>query len=544
MNQVLEIKNLSVSFETSQGEAEAVRNVSLSLKRGEVLAVVGESGSGKSVLCKSILKALPGTGRITAGSVLIHGKDVSGYREREMRRLRGTVCSMVFQDSLQSLNPSMTIGSQIAEAVREHQRTLTKEEVDQRVIELMELCGIDRARERMGMYPYQFSGGMRQRSVLAAALAGNPEILIADEPTTALDVTIQKQILDLLKKIQKEFGMAILFVSHDLGVVAQMADRIAVMYAGEVVETGTAEEIFYASKHPYTRKLLHSLDFSSERRKECVHRQREGEVLLEVRHLTHQFPLTRRTGIRVLDDVSFQIYKGEIFGLVGESGSGKSTIAKCIMNLCRPDSGEIYYRGINVCDRKAFRKNRSWLQSGRQMIFQDSASSLNQKMRVRDIVKEPMQIQRRKPLRGTQEAEVEFQIKSVGLEETVLERYSGELSGGQRQRVAIARALSMEPEFLAADEPTASLDALSRGQIVELFRYLQKEHGFSFLFIAHDLAMMRYLCDRVGVLHEGKLVEVAETEELFLHPRHPYTRELLSAISMPKFLRKKEGMTG
>ena len=649
MTELLEVKNLSVSFETDRGEVQAVRDVSFTLQPGETLAIVGESGCGKSALCKSIMKLLPASARIKSGSICVNGVEISGYREREMQKLRGKLFSMVLQDPLTALNPTMSVGAQIAEAVRVHQPKISREAVHDRVLELMRLVEIDRAQERMNLYPYSFSGGMRQRCVLAIALAGSPAILFADEPTTALDVTIQAQILKLLRHIQQELGMASVLVTHDLGVAAQAADRVAVMYAGKIVEMGTAEEIFRDPRHPYTWGLMQALpSFSKDRetldaipgmppalidppkgdafacrnpyalvidyeeeppmfrvsdthcaatwllderapkitppialpayffsQKEAsgvqklsqkgasgvqklsqkgapgvekpaaeqggnadgnegeepgadVSREISEEILLDVQHLTHTFALDKKSAVTAVDDISFQIKRGEIFGLVGESGSGKSTVARCIMNIYQP-RGRILYQGIDTCDREAFRANRKMLQSVRQIIFQDSDSSLNQRMKVCNIITEPMKIQHRIPPRGSYRAEAAFQMHYVGLDERYLDRHPFELSGGQRQRVAIARALTMEPELLVADEPIAALDVSIQAQIVNLFRHLQKEHGFSFLFIAHDLAMVRFLCDRVGVMRQGKLVEVGETKRLFAAPQHPYTKALLDA---------------
>ena len=627
MTELLEVKNLSVSFETDQGEVQAVRDVSFTLRPGETLAIVGESGCGKSALCKSIMKLLPASARIKSGSICVNGVEISGYREREMQKLRGKLFSMVLQDPLTALNPTMSVGAQIAEAVRVHQPKISRKAVHDRVLELMRLVEIDRAQELMNLYPYSFSGGMRQRCVLAIALAGSPAILFADEPTTALDVTIQAQILKLLRDIQQTLGMASVLVTHDLGVAAQAADRVAVMYAGKIVETGTAEEIFRDPRHPYTWGLMQALpSFSKDRETldaipgmppalidppkgdafacrnpyalaidyeeeppmfrvsdthyaatwllderapkitppialpvyifpqkgapgvqkpaeeqggnedrnegEELHadagRETSDEILLDVQHLTHTFLPDKKRAVTAVDDISFRIKRGEIFGLVGESGSGKSTVARCIMNIYQP-RGRILYRGIDTCDREAFRANRKMLQSVRQIIFQDSDSSLNQRMKVCDIITEPMKIQHRIPPRGSYRAEAAFQMHYVGLDERYLDRHPFELSGGQKQRVAIARALTMEPELLVADEPIAALDVSIQAQIVNLFRHLQKEHGFSFLFIAHDLAMVRFLCDRVGVMRQGKLVEVGETKRLFAAPQHPYTKALLDA---------------
>ena len=651
MENLLEVRNLSVSFDTCEGEVKAVRDVSFSLKKGEVLAIVGESGCGKSVLCKSIMKLLPKAARIKEGRILANGVDITGYRERDMWKMRGKFFSMILQDPMTSLNPTIPVGRQIAEAVSIHHQRKKREEVYRKALSLMELVGIERPKERYKMYPWHFSGGMRQRCVLAIALAGEPQILFADEPTTALDVTIQAQILDLLCDIQKRLGMAVILVSHDLGVVARAADRVAVMYAGKIVETGRAEEVFYDPRHPYTWGLLRSLpaftrpdeeiytipgipptlfnlpkgdafasrneyalaiDYKEEppmfqisdthyaatwlldirapkvknpaagrgtfapdgyrqiyirrslsgedaregasaekvksgsflsnassaavpqaRPAVCAEERNENNVILDVRHLTHQFKMGKGAVVPAVNDISFQIRKGEVFGLVGESGCGKSTVARCVMNIYRPAGGSIWYQGIDICDEKQVRKHRKMLQTRRQLIFQDAAGGLNQRMKVARIIEEPMRIHHVKTPRGSYRGEAQFQMKYVGLDASYLNKYPSELSGGMRQRAAIARALSMEPEFLVADEPIASLDVSIQAQIINLFKHLQKEHGFTFLFIAHDLSVVRFLCDRVGVMYRGRLVEVAPTEKLFKTPLHPYTKALLSAIPVP-----------
>lgn len=628
MSELLDIKNVSVTIDTDAGKVEAVRDLSLKLHDGEILAVVGESGCGKSMLCKTIMKLLPPNAKIEKGSILVNGTDIAGYSEKDMYKLRGKLFSMIFQDPMTALNPTMPVGRQIAEAVRLHNPGMAKEAVYVRVIELMDRMGIAHAQERYSLYPYHFSGGMRQRIVMAVALAGNPKILLADEPTTALDVTIQAQILGLLKEIQKQFHMATILVSHDLGVVARAADSVAVMYAGKIVETGKAEEVFYDPRHPYTWGLLqahpalakeggrlhaipgmpptlinpppgdafagrnaYALAIDYEKQPpmfqvsdthyaaswllhpdapqiknpikgagnvsiykkgyidvqektvpwpsiekmghENCKKQQNRDILVDIQHISHKFQLTKKTMLRVLDDVSFQIRRGEIFGLVGESGSGKSTIAKCIMNIYKPADGQIFYEDINIYDKKQFKKNKIRLQAKRQLIFQDSATSLNQGMKVVDLIKEPMAIHHIRPPRNSYRAEAAFQLHYVGMDESYLDKYPFELSGGQRQRVAIARALAMEPELLVADEPVSSLDVSMQAQIVNLFCHLREEHGFSILFIAHDLSMVNYLCDRVGVMYHGKLVEIAPCRELFQNPQHPYTRALLSAICIP-----------
>lgn len=612
MKDLLEVNNLSLSFFTPKGEVEAIRKVSLSLKKGEVLAIVGESGCGKSVLCKSIMKLLPESARIKEGGIWVNGVDITRYQEREMQKIRGKMFSMIFQNPMTALNPTKTIGKQIEEAICLHHPGLSRQERYERVLELMELVGMDEAEKKEKQYPHHFSGGMRQRSVIAIALASAPRILLADEPTTALDVTTQAQILKLLKEIQKKLGLATLFVSHDLGVVAKVADRVAVMYAGKIIETGTVREIFSSPCHPYTWGLLHSLpylaqkgeplytipgmppdmlnpprgdafacrnhyalaidyeempplfkvsdthyaatwllhpdaprieppcfkkaedsrSFQVQKSKSKDSKEQDSRILLEVDHLTCGF-YHKRNSIKAVDQVSFQIRQGEIFGLVGESGCGKSTLARCIMNLYRPWEGKILYRGINTCDAGQFRANRKMLQTTRQLIFQDSLSSLNERMKVVDIIVEPMKLAGISPPRGSYRKEAAFQLFHLGLSEEYLDRYPPQLSGGMRQRVAIARALSMEPKLLVADEPIASLDVSIQAQLINLFKHLQAEHGFTFLFIAHDLSVVRYLCDRVGVMQEGKLVEVADTETLFSAPTHPYTKALLSAIPVP-----------
>lgn len=612
MSNLLTINNLSVGIDTPDGKVEAVRDVSLSLQKGEVLALVGESGCGKSMLCKSIMKLLPKHAAIEQGCIVVDGTDITRYTEHDMVGLRGKLFSMIFQDPMSALNSTMTIGAQIAEAVLIHHRKMSQEEVYRRVIQLMELVGIEHPHERYKLYPYHFSGGMLQRCVMAIALAGDPKILLADEPTTALDVTIQAQILDLLRDIQKKLGTATILVSHDLGAVARAADRVAIMYAGKIVEIGTSKEVYRDPRHPYTWGLLQALPAFANGQKlytipgmpptlieppkgdafacrndyalaidyekeppmfritdthyaatwllderapkiscpigggngshtatcSVLHHSREDttklhDPFISVEHLTHLFRLSKKTVIRAVDDISFQIKRGEILGLVGESGSGKSTVARCIMNIYQTASGSIFYEDIDTCDPTQYRTHKRRLERERQLIFQDSASSLNQRMKVADIIAEPMAIHKISPPRGSLRAEAAFQLHYVGMDESYLNKYPSELSGGQRQRVAIARALSMEPKLLVADEPIASLDVSIQAQIINLFRHLQEEHGFSILFIAHDLAIVEYLCDRVGVMYQGKLVELAPTGDLFQHPCHPYTKALLSAIPIP-----------
>lgn len=547
IEEILAVKHLSVEFQTSDGKKQVVKDVSLSLRQGEVLALVGESGCGKTVLCRSILKLLPKSASVTGEAIQYKDQNLIGYNEKEMQQIRGQGISMVFQDPQSTLNPTMTVGSQIEEAILLHEKAL-KQKKEQKVFEknkkksareqaitLMKLVGIKDAEQRYDLYPYHFSGGMRQRCVLATALASNPRILIADEPTTALDVTIQAEILQLLKKLQKELKLSILFITHDLGVVAQIADRVAVMQDGNIVELEEAKQLFTAPKHSYTKKLLHDHPYYMHRNEsELISESELHEKLVEISHLSYSYPLDRKRVFQAVKDVSFEIRRDEIFGLVGESGSGKSTVGKCLMGILSPEAETFSYDGINLLDKKAKKKNARRLQKERQMIFQDSTSSLNQKMKVEKILAEPLEIHKVFSDKKEQHDFLCKMMEEVELEKEQLQMWPSELSGGQRQRVAIARAFAMKPKFLIADEPIASLDVTTQAQMVKLFRHLQREHDCAILFIAHDLSMVGLLCDRVGVMKDGKLVEIGETEQVFEHPQHSYTKKLLEAIPIPE----------
>ena len=547
IEEILAVKHLSVEFQTSDGKKQVVKDVSLSLRQGEVLALVGESGCGKTVLCRSIVKLLPKSASVTGEAIQYKDQNLIRYNEKEMQQIRGQGIAMVFQDPQGTLNPTMTVGSQIEEAILLHENALKqkkrekdfeknkKKSAKERAIELMELVGIKDAEQRYDLYPYHFSGGMRQRCVLAIALASNPKLLIADEPTTALDVTIQAEILKLLKKLQKELNLSILFITHDLGVVAQIANRVAVMQNGNIVEFEEAKQLFTAPKHSYTKKLLHDHPYYMHRNEsELISESELHEKLVEISHLSYSYPLDRKRVFQAVKDVSFEIRRDEIFGLVGESGSGKSTVGKCLMGILSPEAETFSYDGINLLDKKAKKKNARRLQKERQMIFQDSTSSLNQKMKVEKILAEPLEIHKVFSDKKEQHDFLCEMMEEVELQEEQLQVRPPELSGGQRQRVAIARAFAMKPKLLIADEPIASLDVTTQAQMVKLFRHLQREHDCAILFIAHDLSMVRLLCDRVGVMKDGRLVEVGKTDQVFEHPQHLYTKKLLEAIPIPE----------
>ena len=537
IEEILAVKHLSVEFQTPDGKKQVVKDVSLSLRQGEVLALVGESGCGKTVLCRSILKLLPKSASVTGEAVQYKDQNLIRYNEKEMQQIRGQGIAMVFQDPQGTLNPTMTVGSQIEEAILLHENALKqkkrekdfeknkKKSAKERAIELMELVGIKDAEQRYDLYPYHFSGGMRQRCVLAIALASNPKLLIADEPTTALDVTIQAEILKLLKKLQKELNLSILFITHDLGVVAQIANRVAVMQNGNIVEFEEAKQLFTAPKHSYTKKLLHDHPYYMHRNEsELISESELHEKLVEISHLSYAYPLDRKRVFQAVKDVSFEIRRDEIFGLVGESGSGKSTVGKCLMGILSPEAETLSYDGINLLDKKAKKKNARRLQKERQMIFQDSTSSLNQKIKVEKILAEPLEIHKVFSDKKEQHDFLCEMMEEVELQEEQLHVWPPELSGGQRQK----------PKLLIADEPIASLDVTTQAQMVKLFRHLQREHDCAILFIAHDLSMVRLLCDRVGVMKDGKLVELGETEQVFEHPQHLYTKKLLEAIPIPE----------
>ncbi len=532
---LLSVEHLSVHFHTREGVVRAVDDVSFSVEPGQVLGIVGESGSGKSVACYSLLGLIPmPPGRIESGRADFDGTDLLSLSEKQLRAIRGRRISMVFQDPMTSLNPYMRIGDQLMESLRQHHR-VDKKAARERAILSLEEVGIREARQRIDNYPHEFSGGMRQRVMIAMALITEPELLIADEPTTALDVTVQAQILELIKELQRRRNLTVVFISHDLGVVAGLADHILVMKSGQVVEAGPPKQIFRAPEHPYTRQLIEAIPTTAKSAVGTL----EDTPLLDVRELYTAFPVYKGmffprevSRVEAVKSVSLSVRKGEILGLVGESGSGKSTLGRSIMRLVDSQSGDVWLDGKSL---SALRKGE--LKRARrdfQMIFQDPYASLNPRMTVFDTLAEPLLLHGLAD-RGNLREQVNQLMDDVGLARSAVRKYPHEFSGGQRQRVAIARALAVRPRLIVADEPVSALDVTIQAQILDLLLELTRRHGLTMLFISHDLAVVRYLCDRVAVMKQGDIVEQGETEALFSHPQHPYTRALLDAIPSVDF---------
>jgi len=532
---LLSIRDLQVSFATEGGLVEAVAGVSFDLAPGEVLAIVGESGSGKSVTAQTILGLTRSPNARIEGSVLLGGSDLVAAGEAELQKVRGERIGMVFQDPMTSLNPVYRVGDQIVEAIRAHRDRIGNKEARALAVTMLDSVGIPEAQRRVDSYPHEFSGGMRQRAMIAMALALEPEILIADEPTTALDVTVQAQILDLLRRLNRERNLATILITHDLGVVAEVADRVLVMHEGRIVERGGLDEIFYSPKEQYTRDLLGAvirLDQPPPQRP-----VRDRSPLLEVTDLTKSFAVRRGTllnrgddEVRAVDGVSFRIESGETLGLVGESGCGKSTLSRAILQLTKPTSGSVRFEGREIAglSRRAMQPLRREM----QMVFQDPYASLNPRKRVAQIVGEPLRLQGvagGAELRG----EVGRLLDRVGLSPEHADRYPHEFSGGQRQRVGIARALALRPKLIVADEPVSALDVSIRAQILDLLADLQEEMGLSYLFIAHDIGVVRHVSDRIAVMQAGKIVEEGTAEQVCERPVHPYTRTLLAAVPVP-----------
>jgi len=523
---LLSVNNLSI--ELAYDNTALVKQVSFEINSGEIFALVGESGSGKSLTALSIMRLLPDALKISDGKVQLAQQQLFSMTEQMMNGVRGKDIAMIFQDPQTSLNPVQTIKQQIGEVLRLHQG-LTLIEAQPRIIELLTEVGIPEPQSRLNWYPHQLSGGQKQRVMIAIALACNAKLLIADEPTTALDVTIQKQVLTLLKQLCKRHQLALLLITHDMGVVFEMADTVAVMRQGEIVERNNTNDFFKAPQHPYSQQLIASLPDGS-----YFSNQAGEQPLLEVSDLHVWFE--QRKGLlqrvsshtKAVDGISFVINQGETLALVGESGSGKTTAGQAILNLTKATKGNIVFNGQSTAQLsdRAFMPYRKDI----QVIFQDPFSSMNPRMTINDIIEEGMvslKVERNKQRRRQQ---IKALIKRVGLEPEHLTRYPHEFSGGQRQRIAIARALAVKPKLIICDEPTSALDVSIRGQVLELLLELQLEHGLSYLFITHDLSLIPHLAHKIAVMKEGKIVEQGHTKQVMQNPQHDYTKELLSAV--------------
>jgi peptide/nickel transport system ATP-binding protein len=531
---LLEVRDLAVSFATDQGTVRAVEGVSFDLAPGEVLAIVGESGSGKSVTAQTVVGLTRSPNAHISGSALLRGEELIDAPESRLQRVRGARIAMVFQDPMTSLNPVYRVGYQLVEAIRAH-RDLGAAEARELAIEMLDSVGIADPQRRVDSYPHEFSGGMRQRAMIAMALALEPEVLIADEPTTALDVTVQAQILALLARLNRERGLATVLITHDLGVVAAVADRVLVMHEGRIVERGSVDDIFYAPKDPYTRKLLGAvLRLDQPPPARPAH---PPAPLLEVAGLVKEFGLRRRLfgaggsdRVRAVDDVSLTVERGETLGLVGESGSGKSTLCRAILRLVEPTSGSIRFEGREIGGLS--RSQMQPLRRQMQMIFQDPYASLNPRKRVGRIVGDPLATQ---GIAGGAELRrrVDELLERVGLERAHYNRYPHEFSGGQRQRIGIARALALKPKLIVADEPVSALDVSIRAQILDLLTELQKEHALAYVFVAHDIGVVRHVSDRIAVMHGGRIVEQGPADQVCERPSDPYTQQLLAAVPIP-----------
>ena len=610
---LLSARDVEVTFSLRGNKLTAIRRTSLDLYEGETLAIVGESGSGKSVFTKCFVGMLDKNGSITNGSIMYQGEDLAQFSEKDWLRIRGRKIAMVTQDPMTSLNPLKTIGYQIQESVELHQG-LRGAAAKKEVLRILEAVGIPDPERRYKQYPHEFSGGMRQRVVIAIAVACRPQILICDEPTTALDVTIQAQILDLIRRLQKEQNMTIIYITHDLGVVANVADRVAVMYGGQIIEIGMANEVFFEPLHPYTWALLSALpqlgvkgeklpaidgtppnlfnkivgDAFAPRNKHALnidfleeppmyevtathevkawlrdprapkveqphaikllesqdgkskgtdpnayhpHLDPNRQPLIEVKNMQVTFGTGRKKFVAV-NDVNFTIYKGETFALVGESGSGKTTIGRALVRINPITAGEVYLEGQKINGKITKAQDLNVIRSC-QMIFQDPMASLNERAKVDYIVSEGLINHHLYSSEQERQEKVQKALEEVGLLPEFSSRFPHEFSGGQRQRIGIARALIMEPKFIVADEPISALDVSIRAQVLNLLNDLKQKRGLTYMFIAHDLSVVRFISDRIAVIHKGRIVELAEAEELFLHPLHPYTQALLSAVPNP-----------
>ncbi len=559
-NPLIEIHELSIQFKNESGRSYAVQDVSFSIKKGEAVGLVGESGSGKSVTALSIIGLLPVQAIISSGRIFYNGQDLLQFDESTMRMYRGNHISMIFQEPMTALNPVIKCGEQVAEIIRLHQRT-SKKQARKQVIELFKKVKLPRSEDIYQSYPHQISGGQKQRVMIAMAVANKPDLLIADEPTTALDVTVQKDIILLLNELRKEFGMSLLFISHDLGVISEVSERVAVMYQGQIVEEGPVNKIFQNPQHPYTKglmacrpplqgkpRLLPTIDDFLEKKPKEQKRERATIKTIEVHgnpdilsvHKMEKKYVSKRNFlgkptyyVHAVNDVSFNVLKGETLGLVGESGCGKTTLGRSILRLIEPDSGSIYFDEKDLLqlsgrDLKKARKNIN-------IVFQDPYSSLNPRLSIGEAIIEPMKVHGLHRNRNERRNKAEELLETVGLKKEFFNRYPHEFSGGQRQRIVIARALALNPKFIICDEAVSALDVSVQARILNLLNKLKREFGFTYIFISHDLSVVRYMSDRIMVMKDGKIIETGVADQVYFHPQHDYTKKLISSIPIQEF---------
>ena len=530
---VLSFDDVDVRFKTEFGSVHAVKGVDLKVRPGEVVALVGESGSGKSVTSMTAMRLLPSNARI-GGHVNVAGKEVGRLGERTMRRLRGNEVAMVFQEPMTALNPVLSIATQMVESMELH-GVARGQAAHDRAVELLGMVGIPEPERQMKKYPHELSGGQRQRVVIAMAISCDPKVIIADEPTTALDVTVQADILDLLRSLKDKLNTGILLITHNMGVVADMADRVAVMFKGEIVERGTVEEVLLRPQHDYTRMLLSSVPrMGAGRGQMGIHVKEEVDedapLAIELRNLVIEYQRLGKPPFRAVDDVSFTVRKGEIVGLVGESGSGKSTIGRCALGLIPAADGEFRLLGQDVTELK--RRDLKALRKRIGVVFQDPAASLNPRLPIGDCIAEPLVVHGIGD-RASREKRVHELLDAVELPREVYNRYPHEVSGGQRQRICVARALTLDPELLVADEPTSALDVSVQARVLRIFAELQEQFGFACLFVSHDLAVIDLLAHKVVVLQNGKVVEAGPREQIMENPQEAYTQRLIAAAPVP-----------
>jgi peptide/nickel transport system ATP-binding protein len=530
---LLSVRDLSLTFGHGRARVDAVKSVSFDVPPSSIVGVVGESGSGKSVTALALTRLFPRSAEVTIkGQIMFQGRDLATLPEADLRRVRGAGISFVFQDPLSSLNPVRRCGEQVAEAVHIHEPEISKTDVGVRVIELFERLGLPQPAEIVNKYPHELSGGMRQRVMIAMALACRPALLVADEPTTALDVIVQKQIVELLQEVVRDFGASILFISHDLALVSSIAQKVVVVRDGCVVESGPTDEVSRRPREPYTKELWNATPTLNGPRRSSsrarLERIASSGNLLEVTEMSHSFSKRGRSAELALDGVSLTVRPGETVCVVGESGSGKSTLARCVVGLLTPDRGEVTFAGSQLVHAK----RGTWrdVRKDIQMVFQDPYASLNPRMRVGDLIAEGLVINKRVSSRREGRGRATELLELVGLRARHADRYPHQFSGGQRQRIAIARAIALRPKLLVCDEPVTSLDVSVRAQIVNLLVDIQDQEGLSYLFITHDIALARQIADRVVVMHRGRIVETGTASDVIDHPTHAYTQALRAAV--------------